>query len=65
MEVKMKVKWKWEDGHWWVHFTGTLKMTPGPNGGFAECSMWLRYDDLCEAFPGFKELATPLHPERS
>jgi len=25
----------------------------------ARAIIWVRYDDLCEAFPGFRELYTP------
>lgn len=61
-------KWEWRDGQWWVLFpeiTLVRGRVPHIKGGPETCSLWLRYDDLCEAFPGFKELATPLQPERS
>jgi len=68
MEVKMDVKWEWVDGHWWVILpkaTFARGRVGQIKGGPETSSLWLRYDDLCEAFPGFQELATPLLPERS
>ena len=45
----------WDDGAWWVFIHGPSLLTPMPYLP----GVWVRYEDLCAAFPGFKELYTP------
>jgi len=62
MEVKMEIRREWRGGHWWIIFpriTFARGMAPHVKGGPETSSLWLRYDDLCEAFPGFQEIYTP------
>ena len=58
--VKKVVKKKrpetmWDDGAWWVFIKGPNLMTPMPYLP----GQWVRYKDLCDAFPGFNVIYTP------
>lgn len=44
------VERKWQEGAWWLKLS-----TPGVGRGY----VWIRYTDLCAAFPSFKEIYTP------
>jgi hypothetical protein len=46
------VRREWYDGSWFL-------MIPTPKDPAAGGGLWLRYEDLCAAFPGFKEIYTP------
>lgn len=57
-------KWVWDNGHWWVRIKSEFcpvagHETPGKNRFLVDGFIWLRYDDLCAAFPGFKEITVP------
>ena len=45
----------WDDGAWWVFIKGPNLMTPMPYLP----GQWVRYKDLCDAFPGFNVIYTP------
>lgn len=57
-KLKSKLRWEWRDGQWWVGLDAATKMyslDAEPING----TIWVTYDDLCEAFPGLQDLATP------
>jgi len=45
----------WDSGAWWVFIPGKVT-TPMP---YLNSGQWVRYEDLCAAFPGFREFYTP------
>ena len=51
---------KWLDGAWWLSFDATYRRgSKHVIGGPERSKLWLRYEDLCAAFPGFREIYTP------
>lgn len=44
----------WDDGSWWVFIPGKNR-----EGRVYWPGQWVRYEDLCAAFPGFREFWTP------
>ena len=55
---KTKPRWQWRDGRWWIGIDASTKMyslDTEPVTG----TIWITYDDLCEAVPGLQDLVTP------
>lgn len=60
----MEINWRWDGERWWVRFYAVYAddVQPRPKDIISpsEDFLWVSYDSLCEAFPGFKDLVTPL-----
>lgn len=49
----------WDDGAWWVFIPGKSLFSPRLLQPGDWVGQWVRYDALCDTFPGFKEIYTP------